>query len=83
MVGPPPVPEWVAWTIARIDSMEICDVEAIVQVPREPGSQPPPPWGYRLYERLDAWVFGRASAMRDARLPEARTEGPAIARSPP
>ena len=40
MVGPPPVPEWVAWTIARIDSMEICDVEAIVQLPREPGSQP-------------------------------------------
>lgn len=71
MVGPPPVPEWVAWTIARIDSMEICDVEAIVQLPREPGSQPSPPVGYRLYERLDAWVFGPASAMRDSDLTSA------------
>ena len=83
MVGPPPVPEWVAWTIARIDSMEICDVEAVVQLPREPGSQPPPPWGYRLYERLDAWLFGRASAMRDARLPDAgRTAQPSPGRPP-
>ena len=51
--------------------------------PREPGRRPPPPWGYRLYERLDAWVFGRASAMRDARLPDAgRTAQPSPGRPP-
>jgi hypothetical protein len=66
MVEPPPVPAWVAWTIARIDSMEICDVEAIVEVPRERRSQPPQPLGYRLYERIDDWVFGPATSMRDA-----------------
>ncbi len=67
MVGPPPVPEWIAWTIARIDSMEICDVEAIVEVPRDRRSDRPP-LGYRLYERMDEWVFGPATSMRDADL---------------
>jgi hypothetical protein len=67
MVGPPPVPEWIAWTIRRIDSMEICDVEAILEVPRDRRSHPQPR-GYRLYERIDEWVFGPATSMRDADL---------------
>jgi hypothetical protein len=65
MVAPPPVPAWVAWTIRRIDSMEICDVEAIVEVPRDRRSHPPP-LAYRLYERIDDWVFGPATSMRDS-----------------
>ena len=73
MVGPPPVPEWIAWTIARIDAMEICNVETVVEVPPERRSQPRPPLGYRLYERIDEWVFGPASAMRDADLAPAQS----------
>jgi len=76
MVGPPPVPEWVAWAITQIDSMEICDLEAIIQVPPEPGPRPRPPLGYRIYERLDAWVFGPASAMRDSGPPPVRQRAP-------
>jgi hypothetical protein len=68
MVERPPVPAWVAWTIGRIDSMQICDVEAIVEVPPDRRRHAQPPLGYRLYERIDEWVFGPASAMRDADL---------------
>ncbi len=65
------VPEWVAWTVARIDAMEAFELAAVL-----------PATGalcavearrllsltYRMYEWLDSRVFGRAGAMRDADL---------------
>ena len=71
MVGPPPVPAWVAWTIARIDSMEICEVEAIVRPPPgEPRSRAST--GVGISALRAARCVGVRPGERDARLRSAR-----------
>ncbi len=65
------VPEWVAWTVARIDAAEAFELVAVLPatgarcavVPRSLRSVT-----YEMYEWLDSRVFGRAGAMRDADL---------------
>lgn len=65
------VPEWVAWTVARIDAAEAFELTAVLPatgarcavVPRSLRSVT-----YQVYEWLDSRVFGRAGAMRDADL---------------
>lgn len=66
------VPRWVAWTVARIAAAEQFDLAAVV-----PSSSNDAAGGARsprlalaslLYERLDARVFGDASALRPTRL---------------
>ena len=74
IVGTPPVPEWVVWAAARIDEMDICDVAAVVEVGPSAARRSRPPWSYRLYEQLDAWFFGPASAMRASAVPSIRPQ---------
>ena len=69
------VPEWVAWTIARIDATSAIELAAVVpaadahavsaaaQAPRGARHRI-----YRLYEWVDRAVFGAARAMRDTDL---------------
>jgi hypothetical protein len=84
VVESPVVPEWVAWTVARIAAAEHVDLAAIVSpssLEMAGGARPPRgPLVSLLYERLDARVFGDASAMRRTRL---EALGIAVGRQPP
>ena len=66
------VPEWVAWTVARIAAAEQFALAAVVSASPDDGAggaRPPrPPLASLLYERLDARVFGAAAALRRTRL---------------
>src|SRR5690348_837143 len=64
------VPEWVRWTLERLDALEGCDLTAVVPSATAP-HRAAVPGGlrhltYRLYERVDAWVFGSAPALEAA-----------------
>ena len=82
------VPEWVAWTIARIDAMGAFELAAVVpatderavraaaRAPRSARHRI-----FRLYEWVDRTVFGAARAMRDtdlSRIARGRTSSSAI-----
>jgi hypothetical protein len=72
VVESPVVPEWVAWTVARIAAREHFDLAAVVTAssPERAGAarRRRPSLVSLLYERLDARVFGEASALRRTRL---------------
>ena len=58
------MPEWVEWTVARIDSMDAFELAAVVPAGRARRDAAaargrPPHLAYRLYEWLDRRVFGR------------------------
>lgn len=82
------VPEWVAWTIARIDAMSAFELAAVVPAAdaATEGEASRAPRGarhrtYRLYEWVDRKVFGAALAMRDtdlSRIAYGRTSASAI-----
>ena len=69
IVGPHAVPQWVAWTVGRVERMEGCELAAVIRAPvgRNAGSREIPRV-YGLYERLDTRVFGAAAALNDAEL---------------
>ena len=72
MVQSEVVPEWVAWTVARIAAGEHFELSAVVSV-SPPGGEddacrPRVSRASSLYERLDARVFGGPSALRPTRL---------------
>ena len=69
------VPEWVAWTVARIDATDTFDLVAVVPTAcvRGPPAAAGSPRGprhliYRFYEWIDRTVFGQARAMHDSDL---------------
>jgi hypothetical protein len=65
------VPEWVAWTVARIAAAEQFELAAVVSGSSHDAAGGARPRGLSLaslYERLDARVFGEASALRRTRL---------------
>lgn len=70
------VPEWVEWTVARIDATDAFELTAVVPAAGVPSPRTPPagsPRGarhlaYQLYEWVDRRVFGPAAAMHDAEL---------------
>jgi len=69
------VPEWVAWTIARIDATSVFELAAVVPVTDAaalPAAARAPRCArhrvFRLYEWVDRTVFGAAHAMRDTDL---------------
>jgi hypothetical protein len=82
------VPEWVAWTIARIDAMGAFELAAVVPAADERAVRAAAraPRGarhriFRLYEWVDRTVFGAARAMRDtdlSRIARGRTSSSAI-----
>jgi hypothetical protein len=82
------VPEWVAWTIARIDATSAFELAAVVpaadgsagraaaRAPRDARHRI-----FRLYEWVDRTVFGSARAMRDtdlSRIARGRTSSSAL-----
>jgi hypothetical protein len=83
-------PEWVAWTIKRIDATPAFELAAVVPA-ADAGSvraadrapHGPRHGTYRLYELIDRTVFGAARAMRDtdlSRIASGRTSCSAIGR---
>ena len=82
------VPEWVAWTIARIDATSAFELAAVIPAaePRAGRAATRAPRGarhriFRLYEWVDRTVFGSAGAMRDtdlSRIARERTSSTAI-----
>jgi hypothetical protein len=69
------VPEWVEWTVARIDATDTFELTAVVPTAgvRSLSAAAASPRGarhltYRLYEWADSRVFGSARAMHDADL---------------
>jgi hypothetical protein len=72
MVQSEVVPEWVAWTVARIAAGEHFELSAVLSVSspnREDNAcRPSVSRASALYERLDARVFGGSSALRPTRL---------------
>jgi hypothetical protein len=63
VVGSATVPEWVAWILRRIDSTPSWRL-AFEVTPSPDGCSPRPPLALRLYDRLDALVFGGSEALR-------------------
>ena len=82
------VPQWIAWTIARIDAASAFELAAVVPAAdaRAVRAAARAPGGarhriFRLYEWVDRTVFGRAGAMRDtdlSRIARGRTSSSAI-----
>ena len=69
------VPEWVAWTVARIDATDAFDLVAVVPTACVRGPPAAATWPrgprhliYGFYEWVDRTVFGQARAMRDSDL---------------
>jgi hypothetical protein len=69
------VPQWVEWTVARIDATPGIELAAVVPAADPGGVRPAPKrrrhahhLTYRLYEWADRRVFGVAGAMRDTDL---------------
>jgi hypothetical protein len=67
------VPEWVGWTVARIDAADAFEVTAVIPAAGVPAATAASPGRtrhltYELYEWLDRKVFGPAPAMRDTNL---------------
>jgi hypothetical protein len=79
------VPAWVAWAVAEIASGDACDLAFVAlrggaPVPRRPmGSRWADGLAHRLYERLDARIFGRPGATRAVHLPPDATGRPEAA----
>jgi hypothetical protein len=64
------VPEWVAWTVARIDGADAFELTAVIPTAARPAATTALPVRtrqliYELYARVDRRVFGSAPAMRD------------------
>ena len=73
VAGSLPVPEWIAWTVARIGAapgLELWSVTALDTPRRADGRSTA---AGRLYEWADARAFGAAAALRPARLAPAAT----------
>ena len=64
VVGSATVPEWVAWILRRIDSTPSWRLAFEVAPSPRDGCSPRPPLALRLYDRLDALVFGGSEALR-------------------
>lgn len=67
------MPEWVRWTVEQIDARDAFELTAVVLVTDRNGAPTRPPKRarhlmYRLYESIDATVFGPMDAMGDADL---------------
>jgi hypothetical protein len=65
------VPEWVAWTVARIDAMSSFVLATIAVDGERPAARTQRAlraWIFRLYGWVDRKVFGAADAMHDADL---------------
>jgi hypothetical protein len=67
------VPQWVAWTVARIDAVDAFELTAVIPGACGPAAAATAPRRarqliYELYARLDRRIFGPAPAMRDTDL---------------
>lgn len=62
------VPEWIAWTAARIAADDACELAAVVRAPGGGGHGGAAASLRAAYDRLDARVFGAADALRPARI---------------
>jgi hypothetical protein len=62
------VPEWMAWTVARIASLPGLQLWSVATAGRPGGAGGASSRAGRLYERADARAFGPAPALRPARL---------------
>jgi hypothetical protein len=66
------VPEWVHWTVAQIEARDALELAAVVPAAVPARSQRSPrsvtQLAYRLYGWVDAKVFGRPHALREADL---------------
>ena len=69
------VPEWVAWTAGRIAADRECELAAVVRAPGGGGGGGAAARVRAAYDRLDARVFGAASALRPARLEPVAADG--------